>query len=156
MKVFKISGALVIAGAVVWWGIAKHQETEKQKVIVNEVRHLVGDCKSTGNSSAIGIQCRALVWDITSNSLSSAHSMLPGELKASSSDSQITVSMVTGERNIRVGTYSISGQPAYRQSKDICVANWPDKNAVGMASVVSKEPRSARPVQYQPEYGDPN
>lgn len=127
-----------------------------QRTIVNDVRPLLEACKSIGDSGSVTIRGKALVWDMRSDSRSGAHGMLPSELKASSSDSKITVFMVLGERTVHVGTYSISGQPGYRQYMDICVADWPEKKAVGMASVVSKEPRQARPVQHSPEYGDPN
>jgi hypothetical protein len=63
--------------------------------------------------------------------------------------------MIIGERKEQVGTYSVSSEPAYRQYVDIGVAHWPEKTAVGMVSVVSKEPRTSRPVENLPEYGDP-
>lgn len=142
--------------AAISWAITTHQETEKQRAIVNDVRHLVEACKSMGNSEPITIRGKALVWNMNSNSRSSVHDILPTELKASSHDNTITVFMVLGKRDVKVGTYSISGQPGYQQFIDVCVAYWPEKKAIGMGSVVSKQPRLSRPVQGSPEYGDPN
>jgi hypothetical protein len=85
-----------------------------------------------------------------------AHGRIPTDLKLDSSSSHVTVFMMIGERDAKVGTYSISGQPAYRQYVDICVAYWPEKKVAGMGSVVSQEPRFSRPVKNQPEYSDPN
>lgn len=156
MKTLKALSAVVIAAAAVWWGISSHQETERQKAIVNEVKHLVAVCKTNQSSDAIEVHGQALVWDMAANSRSNAYSRVPPDLKASSADGRVTVFMIMGERDVKVGTYSISGQPAYRRYVDICVAYWPEKKVAGMGSVVSQAPRSRRPVQQRPEYGDPN
>jgi len=119
------------------------------------IRHLIDSCRAVSGSASIAIKGKALVWDMTSNVVSDANRKLPSHLRADLSDSLITVFMIIGERKEQVGTYSISHEPAYRQYVDIAVAYWPEKTAVGMSSVVSKEPRASRPVQNQPEYGDP-
>jgi len=127
----------------------------KQRVIVNDVSALVEDCMKKDDSN-ISIHGKCLVWDMKKKSLSDAHSSLPRGLRARSSDSKITVFMVLPERNVLVGHYNISGQPAYRKFMDVCVAYWPEKISVGMHSVVSREPRSSRSVNlFRKEYGDP-
>lgn len=155
MKTFKVIVILAVVVGVIWWGITSHNETEAQKRIVSEVRPLIEECREISDVP-ITILGKVLVWDISSNSRSGVHTFLPGELEAKSSDPQITVFMVQPERKVLVGYYSISGEPAYQQFVDVCVVYWPQKKAVGMHSVVSKEPRSSRPVQHAPEYGDPN
>lgn len=155
MKAFKIIGVIAVVVALIWLGVASHKETEKQRTIVNEVRSLIDECKKIGDAP-ISVRGKYLVWDVTKDSRSAAHGKLSREIRASSSDSQITVFMVLPERNVMVGRYSISHEPAYRQYMDVCVTYWPEKKAVGMHSVVSKKPRSSRPVQQSPEYGDPN
>lgn len=77
MTRFKAVGTLAIAGVVIWWGISSHQETEKQRAIIDDVIHLVDTCKSMQGSGPIPIQGKTLVWDMTSNSRSGAHSKLP-------------------------------------------------------------------------------
>jgi len=155
MKAVKVIAVLAIIGAVTWLAILDHREIMQERAIVSHVRNLLDACKSMGDSASPTIKGKALVWDMTSDSRSDAHDRLPSELKATSADSQITVFMVIGERNVQVGTYSVSGEPAYRQYMDVAVAYWPEKKAVGMGYVVSKEPRSSRPVEHRPEYGDP-
>ena len=154
MKKFKVIAVISIVAWLVLWGVLRHKETERQRAIVNSVRVLIEDCKKMGDSP-IFIRGKCLVWDTPKNSRSGAHAKLPGELKARSSDRQITVFMVLRERNVMVGRYSISNEPGYRQYMDVCVVYWPEKKAVGMHSVVSKEPVSSRTVEYAPEYGDP-
>jgi hypothetical protein len=156
MMALKIFAALAASGAAICWAVFSHRETERQRAIVNDVRHLPENCGSRHGSEAIKIHGRVLVWEIKSNHRSGVHRKIPGHLKEYSSSDQVTVFMIMGERDVKVGTYSISGQPAYRRYLDICVAYWPEKKIAGMGSVVSQEPRFSRPVKNQPEYGDPN
>ena len=154
MKGLKILGGLALVGFVIWYAMVSHKETVAQRAIVNEVGGLIGSCRTAGDT--IAIVGKVLVWDMHGDSRSGAQGMLPGLLKAESTDKPITIFMVVGKRDERVGTYSISRQPAYREYVDIAVAYWPEKTAVGFHSVVSGEPRSSRPVQGTPEYGDPS
>ena len=158
MKVFKIIAVIAViavVGGLIWWGVASHKETKKQRAIVDEVRSLIDNCKKIGDTN-ISVRGKCLVWDITKNDRSGVHGMLYNFMKGCSSDNPLTVFMVLPERNVMVGRYSVSNEPAYRQYMDICVVYWPEKKAVGMHSVVSKEPRQSRPVENNPEYGDPN
>lgn len=154
MKGLKILVGLVVVGFLIWYAMVSHKETVAQRAIVNEVRGLISSCRTAGDR--IAVVDKVLVWDMQGNSRSGAQGMLPGPLKAKSTDKPITVFMVVGKRDERVGTYSISRQPAYREYMDIAVACWPEKRPVGFHSVVSSEPPPSRPVQGTPEYGDPN
>ena len=131
-------------------------EIQKQKVIVNQVQPLIKNGAPSQNSNDLVLRGKALIWDMTKNYRSPAYDQLPDNLKASSSDKVITVLMIQGARSVKVGTYSISGEPAYRNYTDIFVVYWPENKTAGLYSIVSAEPRSSRPVQYNEEYGDPN
>ena len=154
MKALKVVAVLAVIGLIARYATVSHKETVAQRAIVNEVKGLIENCRTAGGN--ITIVGKALVWDMRSDSRSGAHGMLSGSRQAKSTDKPITVFMVMGERNEQVGTYSISHQPAYRQYMDVAVAVWPDKKPIGFHSVISKEPRSSRPVQQSPEYGDPD
>lgn len=159
---------LIVVAVSLFALITSCRHKAREQAIVNDVKHLIAKCQEmaapikVGDNSyhfpdqRIDLVGKALVWDMTTQSRSGAHAKLPSEIQATSADTPITVFMVLGERKVEVGTYSISHEPAYRQYKDIAVAYWPDKKPAGMWSVVSKEPRLSRPVEHQPEYGDPN
>lgn len=136
-------------------------EENRQRRIVNDLRNLlISDCKEMGDatpiSSPITVHGKILVWNMMGDYRSGANVMLPQELQAISSDRKITVFMVLREREVLVGRYTLSGQPAYRRYVDVCVAYWPETKAVGMHSVLGAEPPSSRPVRHSPEYGDYN
>jgi hypothetical protein len=152
ISVVAVSTAVV--AIVTWYAIARHKETVAQRNIVSELRVLIDNCRTT--NAPITIAGTALVWDMQNDSRSDVQAMLPYLLQAKSTDSPITVFMVTGQRNERVGTYTISGQPAYREYLDIAVARWPAKTPVGFYSVLSKDPPLLRQVEHSPEYGNPN
>lgn len=136
---FKIVFLVAIAAGLTWWGVSSRREIQRQRAIVNEVRPLIEDCKQLGERP-VSVRGKCLVWDITKNSRSGAHSLLPRKLRATSSDDEMTIFMVLPPREELVGYYSVSGQPAYREYVDVCVVYWPQKKAVGLHSVVSKEP----------------
>jgi hypothetical protein len=124
---------------------------------MNEMRHLSSECsghpfvaasRSTGR--------RIMVWDMKSDEPHGADSRIPAELTVTSPKEKATVVMVLGQREEQVGTYSVSGQPAYRQYVDLCVAYWPEKDVAGTSTIVSKEPIPIRRVRGEPQYGDPN
>lgn len=156
MGTLKVIVAIVVVAAAVSWGISAYSENRQQRRLVDEVRGLVDACKSQPAPASIAMRSKALVWDVRSDSRSGAHGRLPSELRVTGKDERATVFLVLGERTEQVGTYSISRQPAYREYIDVCVAYWPEGKAVGVHSVVSRDPRSRRPVQHSPEYGDPN
>ena len=98
------------------------EEFAREAAIVNDVRPLLDACKSMGDSRSLAVNGKALVWDMDSNKPSLAGRMLPAELHASSPDSPITVFIVMHKERVQVGSYSLSGEPAYRQYLDVAVA----------------------------------
>ena len=131
-------------------------EMQKQETIVNQVKPFAEDVAHKGDPGDIILRGNALIWNLTSNTRSPSYDLLPDSLKARSSDGLITVFLIKGTHNVKVGTYSISGEPAYEQYIDISAIYWPEKLSAGFHSVMSEEPRSSREVQQNPEYGDPN
>jgi hypothetical protein len=129
-------------------------ELERKERIVDQVRSLSSPCDS--GSAKVERRGRALIWDLEGNGQSGAQDMLPSHLAASSSDHHITVVMIVAKRKEQVGTYSISGQPAYKQLVDLCIVYWPERTVAGEATIVSEEPHFVRPVEENPEFGDPS
>jgi hypothetical protein len=151
MKTFIAVAALAV-GVMVAWYVMGHKEVTSQRAIVAEVKGLIQDCRAAGDHVAFAR--KALVWNMHNDTRSGAYGMLPDPIRATDRDRPITVFMVVGERKEKVGTYSISGQPAYRQYVDVAVVLWPDKKPIGFHTVVSREPKLSRPVQDTAEYGD--
>jgi hypothetical protein len=156
MSVLKVIGIIALVAAGIRWAVLVQQEIDRQQSIVQEASQVLQSGKALPSNASIQLRGKALVWDMSAGACSGAYGQLPRELRASSSDRPITVFMVTGTREEQVGTYSISRQPAYRRYVEIAVAYWPERKAAGKASVVSEEPRSVRPVEHEPEYGDPS
>jgi hypothetical protein len=123
-----------------------------QRAIVAEVKSLIQGCRAAGDHVAFA--GKALVWNMHNDTRSAAYGMLPDPIRATDRDKRITVFMVVGERREKVGTYSTSGQPAYREYMDVAVVLWPDKKPIGFHTVVSGEPSLSRPVQDSAEYGE--
>jgi hypothetical protein len=160
MKAYKaIAIIVIIIGGLICLNTytrnVKRKAIDRMRAIVSDVRPLIKDCRKIGDNN-ISIKGKCLVWDITTDLPSRANGILPKEFKSGLSDRQVTVFMILPEREVMAGCYSISGEPGYRQYMDVCVAYWPEKRAVGMRSIVSKEPRLSRPAQQKPEYGDPS
>ncbi|MDD5558401.1 hypothetical protein [Candidatus Methylomirabilis sp.] len=154
---FFISGLAVLKnGDLGQWERQDRIELNSLRGIVNDVKPLVGISRTIENKPSIVREGKALIWDMRSDSISSAHGLLPAHLRAGSSSRPVTVFLVMAERSEQVGTYSISKQPAYRQYLDIYVAAWPDKVAIGKASIISKDPPQTRTVRNEPEYGSPD
>jgi len=146
----------IIVFVIAYSGCIEDGEMQKQKTIANQVRPFAQSGANDGNSNNPILHGNALIWDMTSNSRSAAYDLLPSDLRAESSDKQITVFLIRGARDVKVGTYSISGENAYEQYTDISVVYWPENRSAGFYSILSEEPRSSREVQNNPEYGDPN
>jgi hypothetical protein len=96
---------------------------------------------------------RAMIWDFTKGAVDQAYELLPDDLRASSREGVVTMFCIVGRRNVEVGRYSISNQPAYQEHMTIGVVYWPQKASPGTAVVLGDSPRSVRPVTYSPEYG---
>ena len=144
--------------AIVLTLIAACGPSKEQQRLAEKAEGRAGDCKNVGDKpfKASG---KYVVWDRASHSLHSAHSLLDGSLKYSAGEGPVDVFLVSGKQSQQVGTYSISGQPALREWVDVCVVQFSSADDSGTPvaahDVISLDPRSSRPVQNNPERGDP-
>lgn len=151
-------GVLIVAGVVLIVILQQRraaQENEAERALIAQASLLTKDCKGPSARPRILSERKLLVWDTTKAQRSSAHDELSGGAQGSASDSLLAIVLVLPERREQVGTYSVSGSPAYRVYADICVINWPERQVVGRASAISAEPPSSRMVRHAPEYADP-
>ena len=132
--------------------------SEEQRALVQRAKERVPDCKAVGDKP-FARKSKSLVWDSEADSLYRAHDLLGDQLAYSHGGGPVTVFFVSAQQKQQVGTYSISGQPAYREWVDVCVVEFSEPTGAGrvLASheVVSLDPRKTRPVQQSPEFGDP-
>jgi hypothetical protein len=130
----------------------------EQRALAERARTKMGDCVA-GGSEPLNRRGTSLVWDLKGNQLHPAHDRLDSSLRYRGGKGPITVFLVSAKQSQQMGTYSISGQPAYREWVNVCVVVFADPNDVGTVAgaheVVSLDPRRRRPVQQRPEYGDP-
>ena len=150
--------AVLIAVLMICLALYINYDTRRMALlntISTELPQCVSQCKTMGDG-AIEIHGRSLVWDMAEKGVSSVQELLPSDMKTRYNESHITIFVVMPLRQEYVGRYSISHQPAFRQYIDVCVIAWPEKKPLGMHSILSKEPRHTRPVQSDPEFGDPN
>ena len=157
---------------------AKWIEDHRYDAIAKETTNLIDQCKKRGDKP-ISILGKCIVWDVSKNQIHTADSYLPSQLRAIRSDTipvfsrekwelykanmtklksvdTITVFMVLPATQTLVGTYSTSGQSAFRQNVDICVAYWPALKAIGMHSISGWDPSTSRQVSQYAQYGDLN
>src|ERR1039457_5476848 len=95
--------------------VTSYREKAREETIVNDVKHLIVKCQEMAAPIKVGdnvyrfpdqpiaLVGKALVWDMTTQSRSGAHALLPSEMRATSSDTSITVFMVLGEEKDQVG-----------------------------------------------------
>jgi hypothetical protein len=131
MNALKAIVVIAIVAGGIWWFGEEQQETDRQRAIIRQVSSLPQPGHAVPEGASIRLRGKALVWDMASDARSGAYCRLPSELRATSADRPITVFMVTGTRDEQVGTYSISGQPAYRRYVEITAAVWPELKPAG-------------------------
>jgi len=144
----------LLCGSLLWsCGATDEQRAFAQKAILK-----VPECKDIGDKP-FRRSNRVLVWDIDGKSLHRAQDLIDSSLRYGRGTGPVTVFVVGARRSQQVGTYSVSGQPAYREWVDVCVVEFLDSadagNVTSMHEVVSLDPRQSRPVQQSPEHGDP-
>jgi ribosomal protein S27AE len=148
-----IAATIVIILVVTFINIStSYSERNKLHNMILQVNHLATECKIY-SSENIAVYGKCLVWD---GSYSQINSMIPKNIRASSSDKTITIFLVLPRKDIALGKYSISKETAYIQYVDICAIVWPNNKILGTHTIISKDPRASRPVKNEPEYGNPN
>jgi hypothetical protein len=122
--------------------------------MVQNVRSLVEQCRLTTNE--VVVVGKVFVWDLRGNSLSGAQELLPADLQAKPTDTPVTIVLIVGDRKEKIGTYSVTKQPAFRQVVDLAVVYWPHPAVAGQHSVQSVDPPARRRLTGTPGYGDPS
>lgn len=110
-------------------------------------------CPQLSPNADIVVRGDAYVWDKTKTSVDEALNLIPEPLRASSHSGQLTLFLIHDRGQEQVGTYDISGQPAYRENLTVSVRYWPQGTCVGTIRIDGGPPPSVRPVQYVPGYG---
>jgi hypothetical protein len=119
---------------------------------------LVDACKLKGDQPIVrSTQC--LVYPASDATPHPAEALLKDHVRFRFEPGPVTVYLVSESRRQQVGTYSVSNQPAYREWVDVYVVQFDGLEVpgqpIGCHEVVSLDPRSSRPVQNTPEFGDP-
>ncbi len=143
---------LVVVG-VVSCGASNQQRLLAQKAVV-----AARSCNEVGDKF-FQRPGTVMVWDLERDALHAAHDLINDSLNYQSEAGPVTVFLVGARRSSQVGSYSVSGQPAFREWVDVCAVSFSDSSSAGtpvaMHEVVSLDPRQARPVSQAPEHGDP-
>jgi hypothetical protein len=138
------------------------QQKARQKVLAQKAKEKVGECKALGDRP-IDRTAKVLVLDLDDGYIYSPAQDLLGKPMQYFPDAEpgagpVTVFLVADKQRQQVGTYSISGQPAYREWVDVYVIQFRDLNdggtAVAAHEVLSLDPAEKRPVQQNPGYGN--
>jgi hypothetical protein len=116
--------------------------TNDQEIVVKRAMGQIEKCKNLGEVP-FAIKGKYLVWDLSTKSLHPANNLLPSEMRYHSGGGNITVFLVTAKQNQLVGTYTISGEPGYRQWVDVYVIQAPEMKAIGAHQLVSLDPRQS-------------
>jgi hypothetical protein len=128
-----------------------------EKAIVRKAQSQSANCSAIGDQP-FKRSAQVLVWNTQEDSRHPAQSWLAEGRDYQRGEGPLTVFLVSATRSVQVGTYSISGQPAFRQWVDVCVVQFDALSDPGkpLAShqVVSLDPAQSRQVRDAPEYGD--
>jgi len=135
----------------------RNANKNKQASIAKQVKTIVQNSgkpyQAAPKTPALKLRGRAMVWDFTKDDIEKAYELLPDDLRASSRDGVITMFCILKRTNVKVGTYSISGQPAYQEHMQIAVVYWPSKQYGGEGEILGGSPPGVRVVKATPEYG---
>jgi hypothetical protein len=117
---------------------------------VQKAKKNIALCKTLGDG-AVSRSRTVIVWDLENNGVHRAADLLDQSMGYSDGDGPVTVFLVTAKNSEQVGTYSISGQPAYREWVDVYVVqfrNHTDKGtAIANHEVLSLDPAERRTVR---------
>jgi len=128
--------------------------SQDQRDLVKKAESKIAECRAV-RGDVFTRRGKCVVWDLEKDSLHRAHGLLPRALRYTTGQVPVTVFLVAAKQSQQVGTYSVSGQPAYREWVNVSVVQMPELRAVGIHKIVSLDPRRQRPVQNKPDYGDP-
>jgi hypothetical protein len=113
----------------------------------------VGRCGSVGAYNVV-LRGEAYIWDKTTDSVEkTVFDRIAQDLRGTDAMKPLTVFVIYNRNQVQVGTYTVSRQPAYRESLDVAMFYWPSGECVGTTHVDGGDPPRTRPVQYVPGYG---
>jgi hypothetical protein len=127
----------------------------KQEEIIKQAMVKIEECNKQGGVP-FSIKGKCLIWDVANNKPHDSQKLIPDNIKDTSGRGDVTIFLVSAHKKKELGIYSISKQPGYRQWVDVCVVQAPEMKALGVYEITSLDPRTKRPVQHTPEYGDPS
>lgn len=117
-----------------------YAEEERFRHIVSQAEPQIPACRTIASSTRIALRGKALVWDLQDDSRAWAFSCLPRKLRATPSDSQMTVFLVRKSKGALIGKYNVSQMVAYDADIEVYVVYWPEGKAAGMFHFVSRPP----------------
>ena len=124
-----LSGLVLAVVTIGCGGGPSVEETQKLKAIVDEVKPMLKDWTQTAVFNG-PIKGKCLIWWLDEDRFSAAswHSRLPQDMRASSSDKQVTVVLYSERGYVRgVGHESTT--------VDIFVIYWPEREAAGTVAM---------------------
>ena len=153
-KAGAVAGGMFFIGIISWSLLMSTKDTGATDALVQKATAKIKECSALGEKPIIRSE-KTLVWDLDAGD--AVQTTWIQWMDPRPPDSPVTVFLVSEERRI-VGRYSISGQPAYRESVNIYVVQFrnsqDDGTALGAHELLSSgNPRQERPVTNNPEYG---
>ena len=123
-----------LQGAIVRW-----QEETWRRDVAGKIGHLADGVAESTVPSCPAIRDKVLVWDCTTDGLSSVQTMLPKERQGKSSDPRLTFVLIlaTNDKEQKpfrmegIPTYD-DGLPHYRRTLTVAAVNWPEQQVLGV------------------------
>ena len=148
-----IAGSMVLVGAISWGLLVSSRDPSATDAFVVKATAKIKECNALGERDIIRNE-KVLVWDLDAGE--ALETSWLQWMDPHPPDVPMTVFLVSEERRY-VGQYSISGQPAYRESVKVYVVQFrnshDDGTAIGAHVLLSSgNPRQERPVTNNPEY----
>ncbi len=136
----KIIGALlglILGVSMIGCDVPSAEEQQKLKAIVDEVKPLLKDWKGTAIFNG-PIKGKSLIWWLDEDRISAASWELPQEMRASSSDKEITVVLYSERGYVR-------GLGRASTTVDIFVIYWPERKAAGTITISARSGTGSLP-----------
>jgi hypothetical protein len=141
-----------------WRGEREEAADALDKAIIRKAQSQTMECAQIGDKP-FKRSAQALVWDNEKNSPHAAQALLHESRVYQHGEVPLTVFFVSGKQSRKVGTYSISLQPAFLEWVNVCAVRFDAPRGPGQVvnshEVVSLDPAKMREVKNVPEYGDP-
>ena len=156
-RIAAIAGLMSVLSLTGWLLLGSTRNREIAQSLAQKATTKIGECKAIGDRPVIR-SGRTLVWDLVAgHAVSPTLSDLFRDMDPRPADVPVTVFLVSPEQSRQIGTYDISGMPAYKEWYEVYVVQFRNFNdegtAVAMHQFWSSKPVRERPVRDSPEYG---